>query len=591
MNDEQYEAANSFEGAFGVIAAAGSGKSLTLLERVDNLINKHNADERDILVISFTRNTADELKGKLSKLGHDFVNVGTFHSICMRILVKEGIDVSPYKLIKDWQVENCFKEIDQKVDVKDVKNFISYQKNYMRSYDDEFKVKDSAYTEGELRTFFKAYEDFKKEKGLYDFDDYMLMCLEAMDDSLNDYSFEYVMVDEHQDSNLVQNKLLEKWCQSGNIFVVGDVRQSIYSFRGSEPQYFMDFDKHWKNAKMINLHMNYRSANNIVEQSNHFIRDYYKDYDHYKDAEAFNKEDGRISVKSHVDRSVEAVEVVDEIEDLINQDTPLNEIAVLYRLNKHVSFVEAELKSRGIEYDIANDSSFFKRTEVAAIIAYLRLIHNVHDDSAFTQIFKLRNEPLKFFSNKVFKDIQTYAGNHNMSLYESFITMEFPKHWMKRNSIKFETNVNRLRDQIDKDVSVITLINNIVKTFNIKGFIRDRFSNEDEIEERIESINVLKSFVKNNNLEQFITYVYTSTAKKKKKENAVRLMSVHKSKGLEFDTVFVIGVEDEQFPHDRAEDPMEEIRLFYVAITRPRWNLYLNEIGKGNKFIKEYGYK
>lgn len=588
FNPEQQQAVEAYKGAFGVVSGAGQGKTAVLMGRTDNLIKQYKIFEKDILILSFTRNTADELKKKLDKMGHKHVNVGTFHSICGRILFQEGIEITGYNLIKEWQIDNCFKAIDQKADVKEIMNFISFQKNYMRSYKDAFVSKDSEYPEDQLRVFFKAYEELKKKKKLYDFDDYLLMCLKVLQNNPGKYTYEYILVDEHQDTNLVQNLILEEWCKSGNMFTVFDPKQAIYSFRSGNVEYSMNFEKYWSGAKVINLYTNYRSTNNIVEQSNHFIRDYFKDYEHYVDAIAHSKEDGHISVHSHVTRDVEAVEVADKIEELIASGESLNEIAVLYRMNKHANFIEAELKRRDVEYDIANDSSFFKRKEIAGVIAYLRLIHNVHDDNAFEVIFKLRNMPLKFFSNKVFSEAQQYAGQYNMSLFEAFTSMSFEKPWQRKNAINFEQSINRLRMQADKGANVITLINNIAKVFQLNAFIKEKYSSNDEIEERIESINVLKSFVKGNNLEQFITYVYSNTNKKKVKKNAVRLMSIHRSKGLEFDNVFVVGVEDEQFPHQKS-DLAEEARLFYVSVTRPRKNLWIHEIGKGNRFIQEYG--
>jgi DNA helicase II / ATP-dependent DNA helicase PcrA len=401
------------------------------------------------------------------------------------------------------------------------------------------------------------------------------------------YTYEFILVDEHQDSNLAQQMILNELCESGNIFCLQDYRQCIYSFRGSDPEYAMNFEKYWKNPTFINLYVNYRSTNNIVNKANDFIRPYYANYEHYMDAEAHNKKNGEIKVNSYVDRETEVIETVDQIEELIENGEKLNEIAVLYRLNSHSSYVENELKKRNIEYDIANDSSFFKRKEVAGLIAYLRLIHNPHDDSAFDQIFKLRSYPLAFFSNQLYDDIKKYSGVHNVSLYEAFLDMKYPKPWQQKNVSEFEDIVDRLRLQKDKGVSVVTLISNIAKSFQIDKYIKDKHSNQEEVDDRLNSIDVLKSFVKGNNLEQFIAYVYSNNSKKKAKKDAVRLMSVHGSKGLEFRTVFLIGVEDEKFPHVRA-DLMEEARLFYVGITRSKENLVISEIGKDSQFVREY---
>lgn len=590
FNDAQQKAVDFKDGAVSVLANPGSGKSVVLLSRIEKLVKKYSIPEREILAITFTRDVADHMIKTLENKGLHFVNVGTFHSVCGQILRKEGIDISPSNVIQEWQIDNCFKQIDQKADSKDIISFISYQKNHMVGVGDEFKEKDSAYSNDELRIFYKAYEDFKEREGLYDFDDYLLLCLDLLSNSQDKYTFEYILVDEHQDSNTVQNKLLEKWCRSGNLFVVSDPKQAVYGFRGGSIEYSMNFDRYWDNAKFINVGINYRSAKNIIEKSNNFIRKYYGDYKHYEDSIPYKQNNGEIKVSSYASREVEGVEVVDRIEKLIKSGADLNEIAVLYRNNSHADYVENELKRRGIEYDIANDGSFFKRREIAGILSFLRLLQDEEDDNAFEGVFRLRTHPLKYFSNNLLYDMQNYARDEGISLLQAAQEIHYPQTWHRTNIITFVRGINRIKDMLDDGEHVISVINEIVKTFKIKESINERYSNQEEREERLNSIEVLKSFVKGGNLEQFISYVYSNTEQKKKKENAVRLMTIHRSKGLEFDNVFLIGVEDGEFPSSRG-DLMEEARVFYVGVTRSKENLWLSEIGKGNRFIVEYGYE
>lgn len=586
FNKQQLEAINFHKGACAVIAGAGSGKSTVLINRIKNLIEAHNEKQSDILAISFTNNTADELKKKLSKIGYIDVSVGNFHSICGKILAQEGIYFKRENLIKDYHIENCFKTAGKKVDVKDIVSFISYQKNYLRKHTDEFVFKESKYDEIELRHFYKTYEDFKHKNGLHDFDDYLIKCLYLLKDNPGKYTYEYVLVDEHQDSNLVQNLILEEICESGNIFCLFDYRQAIYSFRAGNVEYCMNFEKYWDKPTIINLYTNYRSKNNIVTNSNRFIKKYYETYEHYKDSEAHTTYDGEIKIDTYFDREDESVEIVDKIEKLIKNGEKLNDISVLYRLNRHSSYIENELKKREIEYDITNDSSFFKRKEVSGIISYLRLIHNPHDNSAFDAIFKLRSYPLRFFSNKLYDEIKKFSGLNDLSMYESFITIKYEP-WLQKNAREFNDIITKLSLQKDKNISVVTLISNIVKSFKLESFVKENYTNDDEIDDRLNSMEVLKSFVKGHNLEQFINYVYSNTNKKKVKKDAVRLMSVHGSKGLEFNNVFVVGVEDGKFPHEKSNLD-EEARLFYVATTRAKEKLYISQIGVDNQFINEY---
>lgn len=589
FNEQQQEAINFYKGACGVVAGAGSGKTSVLINRIKNLIEVHNVPEKDILAVTFTQNTASEMKKKLSRFGIENANVGTFHAICRKILMSEGIIVD--KTLPDWEIEKSFKTILPKIDREDIMSFISYQKSFRRGYKDEFVEKGSYYDEHELRQFYRIYEDLKKSKEAYDFDDQLLLCLDILEKNKGKHSFEFVLVDEHQDSNYVQNLLLKELCQSGNFYAVYDVKQSIYAFRGGDTKYAMNFDKDWKDATIINLYKNYRSTNNIVSNSNKFIRPYFETYSHYVDAEANNKLDGTITLNTYADKESEGVEVVDKIEELIKNGESLNNITVLYRLNSSSNFVENELKKREIEYEIENGSNFFKRKEIKGIIAYLRLLEDIHDDMAFEDIFKSRNYPLTFLSTKVFNDIKSYSGMNNLSMYEALIDMSYDKPWQKKAANDFEKIIGRLRLQVDKDISVINLISNIVKSFKIESALEEVYVNEEELKNRLESIETLKSFVKGNNLETFINYVHNNnTKKKKKKKDAVRLMSIHKSKGLEFKHTFLIGIEDSKFPHEKA-DLEEEARLFYVATTRSIENLYISEIGSEkmeNQFTREY---
>lgn len=587
FNKEQQKAVDFHKGAAGVIASAGSGKTAVLLGRIDNLIKKHGVFEHNILAVSFTNATAKELKDKLTSMGHAHVNVGTFHAICGQILRKEGINIS--NMIQEWQIENCFKDIDPMVDVRDVMNFISFQKNHMRTANDDFVDKESYYDHAELRKFYKAYENLKKKLRAYDFDDYLLLCLDLVRKNKGKYTFEYILVDEHQDSNKVQNHLLEEWCQSGNIFTLSDFRQALYSFRGGDVEYSMYMDNYWKDAKTLNVHTNYRSPQNIVEKSNNFIRKYYKDYKHYTDAVADNKTDGSITTRSFSDRMQEAKYVVDEIEAQISMGVPLNEISVIYRVNAHGDYVENELKRRKIDYDIANNGSFFKRREIAGILSFLRLVMDTEDNSAFEGAFRMRTYPLMYFSNILLRNIQEYARDESVPMFEAIMSIKYPKVWQRKNAQIFRSGINRLQAMYDDGASVVTLINEIVKRYRIKTFIDDKYSSIDEREERLESIKVLKSFAEDMELEDFINYVYTNNniGKKKAKDNSVKLMSVHRSKGLEFDNVFVVGVEDEKFP-DIKSNIDEEARIFYVAVTRSKKNLWISEIGHENKFMKQY---
>ena len=331
-NVEQLQVINHKEGSMAVIAGAGSGKSTVLVERVKQLI-ENGVDCNEIAVVTFTDNSSQDLKLKFKKKKIEGIATGTFHSICKRILISEGIDTS--RQLAPYQIENEFRKINENVKYKDVMSFIGYQKNYGIGVNDNFIEKESDYTENELRDYFKRYEEFKAKQHALDFEDWLLLGIDVLKKNPNKYKFQYILVDEHQDSNLVQNELIRLLCPSKNIMVIGDFRQAIYGFRGSNPELFMNFKDSYPDAKVVNLSMNYRSTQNIVDNSNNFISQYYGDYEFYKDSTANNKKDGEITILSNIDKSEEAENIVEKIKNELKNGVKPNDIAVLYRNNSN----------------------------------------------------------------------------------------------------------------------------------------------------------------------------------------------------------------------------------------------------------------
>lgn len=587
FNVEQLEAVNHKDGACVVIAGAGSGKTTILLGRVNNLVNKYNIEPNNILVISFTVNTAIELKNKLNEDGLNEIKSGTFHAICRDILESEGYKINNDKL-KEWEIEKCFKTtlgLD-KINSNDIMSFISYQKNNMIDVNNDFIDKESKYTENELRKCYKAYEKLKADKNCYDYDDQLLLCYESLASKTHNYKWDYVLVDEHQDNNLVQNLLIKEWSKSDNIMVVGDFRQSIYTFRGARPELFMEFYKQYPNTRVINLVTNYRSCDNIVQYSNKFIKRYYGDYKYYRDSVANNKSNGNITFNVFYDRKDESVEVANKIQKLLSSNIEPRDIAILYRNNSHSDSLQCEFKSRNILFNIENNGLFFKRTEINGIISILRLILNSNDDEAFDNIFtRFRINLIKYFRSNDMLKIKTDAGKKNNSYFESFMSYRFNKSWDIKNAKSFIDTIQYLKIQKEKNIPLDKLIDNVINAFEIKEYIELTYQNKEERQDRIDSMDNLKKFIKNNDLKSFITYVTTPIHTNKNK-NAVQMMTIHKSKGLEFDNVFIVGIEDGKFPNVNA-DIKEEARLMYVGVTRPKNNLYLSSIFE-SQFVKEY---
>ncbi|OSA95780.1 UNVERIFIED_ORG: DNA helicase UvrD [Clostridium botulinum] len=585
FNKEQLEVINHKDGAMAVIAGAGSGKSTVLVERVSELI-KYGIESDEILVVTFTDNSSKDLKSKFKKKNIEGITTGTFHSIGKRVLMSEGIDTS--KQLACYQIENEFRKIDENAKIKDIMSFISYQKNYGIGVNDDFIEKESDYTENELRDFFKCYETFKAKQHALDFEDWLILTVDILKKNPNKYSFKYILVDEHQDSNLLQNEMIRLLCPSGNVFCVFDYRQAIYTFRGGNPEYCMNFKEYYPNAKVINLNMNYRSTKNIVDNSNNFIGKYYGDYEFYKDSIANNNKEGNVELITNFDKDEEAENIVDKIKEELNNGAKPNDIAVIYRNNLNSFNIENELKKNNISYFISStDGNFFNRKEISCIMCMLRLIDNPHDNVAYDTVFNTRTYPFSFIPNTIKNRIRDLSAKKNISLFDASELVKVDKPYQRKNLDLFKNIVSDLIIQHKTGVKLSSIVDNILTLIRMNSFIEDKYEG-DQLEERLESITAFKSFIRDNTLESFLKFVYGSNKSKKKcTKDDIQLMTIHKSKGLEFKNVYLIGIQDGKFPSEKAPID-EEARLMYVAITRPKENLTLSQIYEDNRFINEY---
>lgn len=591
FNKQQIEAISTINGAVGVIAGAGSGKSSTLIERIRHMVEDCNINPSTILATTFTKNSALDLKKKLEKLSIYGVCIGTFHSICGKLLTSKGYNVKVE--IKDYQLENLFTKLNnnEKVDVDDIKSFISYQKNYMKSYNDEFMYKDSKYEEEDLRVFFREYENYKSKLNVMDFDDYLLKAYEILKENNTGYTFDYILVDEHQDSNLIQIKLIDLLCPSGNVFCVYDYRQALYAFRGGNPEYCMDFKKYYPNAKIINLDYNYRSNKTIVDNANHFIKQYYGSYEYYSDSIANNKETNKVELIKNYDKFGESQAIMKRVDKLISSgDTQYKDIAIIYRNNDMSIYIENEFKLANIPYDIKDCGGFFKLKEVEIVLCMLRLIENPNDNSAYEKLFSSRVSGFKYLKNEVMTDIRNLASKKNLSFLDASEFVKCDKYWQEKNLKDFSDIISKLTRQHKQHVCLDKIINNVIGVLSLDKYIKENNTDNEKINEKLNSISTLKKFVRDNTLESFLSYIYcnqNNNTSKSKNDNKIQMMTIHGSKGLEFKYVFVVGLEDEKFPSAKT-DIVEEARVFYVAITRPIDKLYISQIGDYNQFSNEY---
>lgn len=586
FNEQQMKVIKHKEGNCVIFASSGSGKSTCLVSRTEELVLS-GVPQSEILLITFTNASATDLKKKLKKKGLEGVACGTYHAVCARLLAISGVDIS--KKLQVWEVENLLARLNgnKKVDFEDVMSFISYQKNHGLTYKDKFIEKESAYSEEQLRAFFRAYEDLKKSKGAYDFDDYLLECLKLYQNGLCDKTWEYLQVDENQDNNSVQSELMKYFCPKNNITLVGDEKQSLYSFRAARPELFLNAPK-TLNAKVIHLDTNYRSAKGIVDISNNFASKYFGHYEYYKDAKAHNSKMGRVEMLEVMSKEEEAARIVSRINlELMNGVEP-NEIAILYRNNSMASLIELELREQNIEYTIETDGSFFKQKQIEIVLSVLRLAIDPNDNNAFEYLFKSRVGDFKYLRNAVLEDIRKMSNDYNISFLEAARHVQTGQQWEKMKLSQIPDLVNMVVIQHKSGLRLNKIVENIIKILKLKTYIEDNAKNQEEMDSRLESLETLMNFVTGESIHNFLNYAYDVSMRRKKEKkddtNAIRLMTIHKSKGLEFDTVFMVGL-TEKFPSNKSP-LIDECSCCYVGMTRAKEKLFVSG-NMGSQFFDD----
>ena len=585
-NDKQLEAINSIDGTIQVIASAGGGKSTVLVERIKNMIDK-GISPSDILAVSFTNASATDLKKKLANKGI-IVQTGTFHSICKLLLEEIG-----YKNLTNfpnkYQIKRAMetKTGEKNLNINDIMSWIDYQKAYGLTYTDILQAKESIYSgKGLLRDFFKIYEDYKAANHSYDFNDWMSLTIKEYNKGKIERKWKYVLVDECQDLSGLQHELTTLFCSTDNIFQVGDLQQSIYSWRGALPELFQNFDKTHPNTKIINMNTNYRSCDNIVRASNHFIRPYNKGYKHYKDTIANNVNNGTISCKSYASKEDEAAIVVEKIEKMLDDGIDPKEIAILYRNHSCSDFIEKELKLAGIEYKTFNENSLFDRKEIKGVLSVLRLLLDYNDDEAFEDLLKSRFYPTTFYKNTLIDNLRKDCGKRNYSMFEAFLDYNFKADYERKNRDILIDMLNRLKIQKEKFLSADKIVDNIVKMFKVENHLRENYEYETYID-KLDSVKNFSSMGQRLQVGPFVNMCLNGNVNNRKKQSdCIELRTIHSSKGLEWDTTFLVGLEQGKFPSSKS-DILSEARLMYVGTTRAKKELHVSCINHSD-FFDEY---
>lgn len=601
LNDKQLEAVKHKDGPCLVLAGAGSGKTKVLTQRIINLIDS-GVSPYNILAITFTNKAAKEMRNRVeNELGSitDSIFIGTFHSFGLRILRENYIDIgytSNITILDTDDAKAIVKRIlkengydPAKYEIRTIINKISSAKNDGISPDEYTKLflNDLDIVIGLV---YKEYTKLLKDNNSVDFDDLLLKPVELLKKNkiiLEKYQerFKYILVDEYQDTNSIQYELCKLLASRyKNIFVVGDANQSIYSFRNADYRNILNFEKDYKNTKVILLEENYRSTNNILKAANSVI----KNNTEGKKLNLWSsKSDGElIDYIRCEDEIKEANFVINKIKDLVSNGYKYSDIAVLYRTNAQSRVVEDAFVRNNIPHNIIGSYYFYNRKEIKDLIAYLKLIYNPCDSVSLERII---NVPKRGIGAKSIENLRKKATENNISMFDAIDSgkeLEFKKMILKLQ--EFSLNCN-LSDLIEEILSTTGL--------RMEYEINKSLENEAKVENLNEFKTVALMFEESGiyDLQTFLENIalVSDRGQYNNDGDEVSIMTLHSAKGLEFNVVFLLGMEEGLFPHNRSFDSLsnleEERRLCYVGITRAKEKLYLLSARQRTIFGKTSG--
>ena len=601
LNDRQKEAVLYNDGPLLIIAGAGAGKTKTLTTKIAYLIEEENVSPYNILAITFTNKAAKEMKDRLYTLVGDVakkLQVSTFHSFGLKLL-RENYDALGYDknfVIMDSDdsltvVKKIIKDMgyDPKIyNPRAIRNKISSCKNEMMSPEAYEKYAVSDY-EKVIQQVYAKYEVKLQRNNSVDFDDLLLLPIELFKkypETLEKYQdlYQYLLIDEYQDTNEAQYILTKLLCaKNRKITCVGDDSQSIYSFRGANYKNILNFEKDYPDAKTILLEQNYRSTSTILDAANQVI----KNNKMRKDKNLWTARGVGDKIKYYraYNERDEAQYVIRKVKELSNRGIEYKDIAVLYRTNAQSRVLEEEMLKENMPYRVIGSFYFYSRKEIKDLIAYLRLIHNSKDNISLLRVI---NTPKRGIGLKTIENLQEKADLEGTSIYDAITSGK---------ELDFKNTIEKLKS-IAQDLTLTELIDKVLDASGLRADLESEKSLEAEV--RLENLEEFKSITKSFeeregliSLEDFLLEIslISDVEEYKDDPNRISLMTVHSVKGLEFNHVFVVGMEEGVFPHMNSlmenSELEEERRLCYVAITRAKDDLHLVNARRRTLFGKE----
>ncbi|MDC0617421.1 UvrD-helicase domain-containing protein [Candidatus Pelagibacter ubique] len=594
LNNAQKEAVLYLDGPLLIVAGAGSGKTKVLTSRIAHIINEKKAFPNQILSVTFTNKAAKEMQNRVSSiLNSEAIGLswlGTFHSICAKLLRKHAPAAgltSNFTIIDTDDQVRLIKNIckAENIDIKQlapkfILSIIDRWKN-KGFYPDEVVINKNDIFERTIRPLYKIYQQKLLDLNACDFGDLILhvvKILEKNQDIRNIYSnnFKYILVDEYQDTNYIQSRWLNLLSEKHkNLCCVGDDDQSIYSWRGAEIKNFLEFDQVYKNSKVIRLEENYRSSQNILSVASNLIANNQNRVG--KTLKTTMEEGDLVKLNCFKNGKDEAIGVSDEIEKKLKKKYSFNNIAILVRAIFQTREFEERFLKIGLPYRILGGTKFYERAEIKDCVAYLRLIHQPKDDLAFDRIV---NNPKRAIGESTIKLIHEFSKTNAVSLEIA------SKKLIEENLIKPKTKIglssflflmDKWRNDINiKKINHVKLLQLVLDESGYSSMLKNKkdLENENRLENIKELLSAMKDF---DNLENFLEHVALATSVDQDWDGEkVNMMTMHGSKGLEFDVVFLPGWEEGLFPHQKSIEEKgqngleEERRLAYVGITRAK---------------------
>lgn len=608
LNDQQRNAVlESINHNVVLMAGAGSGKTSTLVKRTQYLIDDMGVDPSNIMLITFTNKAANEIRERVMAVSSQGYKmwIGTFHKICSRLIRMFGkkLNIQNFTILDTKDAKKIITDILDRKGVEHTSFLVKEIASRISSYKNELIRPAKVLADGqEKQLFADVYQEYQNicwQRKSFDFDDliiYAILLLSSYEDVRNwvHENIKYLMVDETQDTNSSQFTLIKLICGDNNVMCVGDSNQSIYAFRNAKPQYLEYFANTHPNTVKLRLEQNYRSTKTIIDAANHVVN--HNKFGTKLQMFCSNKQGDPIQVYAAHDPYEEARWIATEI---LTSGKNLSDFAIIYRANFQSRIIEEEFTKAGIGYTVFGSQSFYSRKEVRDLIAWVKATINPNDVEAFKRVLKVTKgvgdkTAAGIFQHMIDNTLNTHEGiasyvqtlkpglmRNRLSTVASILNNGSTKHYKKCSEIisdvlfltEYKTDIMAIAsEEAQERVAIIDEFENMIKSM-------EENNPNDSMAEIIDQISLL------------------SDAKGAEKEqlNAVKLMTAHASKGLEFQTVFVIGAEEGAFPHANALEANtrdaveEERRLFYVAMTRAKANLYITR-SLSKQAGKEGGY-